>query len=177
MSKLIIVSHVKDGMLLAREERLPQPVIDMIPMHHGTTVVEFFYHKALRESGDEEEAAADDIEYRYPGPKPTFAEAGILMLADAVEATAKTIEDPTPTRFRDMVQGAIRKRLFDGQLDECDLTLADLHKIEESFVRTLSNMYHGRIKYPSAEASAEDRADQVSDSASAVPSSRKLGVS
>lgn len=148
MSKLIIISHVKDGMELAREEKLPQRIIDMIPMHHGTTVVEFFYRKAQRESGEEVDTPGGDVEYRYPGPKPAFREAGILMLADAVEAIAKTITEPTSNRFRDMVRGVIHKRLLDGQLDECNLTMAHLHKIEDSFVKTLTTMYHARIRYP-----------------------------
>jgi putative nucleotidyltransferase with HDIG domain len=150
MSKMIIISHVKDGILLAKDEKLPQKIIDMIPMHHGTTVVEYFYHKARRESGEEEEAPGTDVEFRYPGPKPRFPEAGILMLADAIEAIAKSMTEPTPNRFRDMVRGVIQKRLLDGQLDECNLTMADLRKVEDSFVRTLTTMYHGRINYPSA---------------------------
>lgn len=151
MSKLIIISHVKDGVLLAREEKLPTQVVDMIPMHHGTTVVEFFFRKALRESDPSEQSSTEDVEYRYPGPRPTFPEAGILMLADACEAIAKTIEEPTPQRFRAMVKSVIERRLKDHQLDECRLTLSDLHRIEESFVRTLSNMYHSRIKYPAGD--------------------------
>lgn len=151
MSKMIIISHVKDGMILAREERLPQRIIDMIPMHHGTTVVEFFYRKARKQSGEEEETPGEDVSYRYSGPRPRFAEAGILMLADVVEAIAKTMIEPTPNRFRDMVHEVIMKRLEDGQFDLCPLTIADLRKIEDSFVRTLTNMYHNRIRYSEAD--------------------------
>ncbi len=147
MSKMIIVSHVKDGILFAREEKLPQKIIDMIPMHHGTTVVEYFFQKARR-AAEKEEDTLSDIDFRYPGPKPRFREAGILMLADMVEAIAKTEAEPNPSRFRAMVHDQILKRLLDGQLDESDLTLNDLRVIEESFVRTLTTMYHGRIKYP-----------------------------
>ena len=147
MSKMIIISHVKDGIEFAREAGLPQKVIDMIPMHHGTTMVEYFYQKARRESGASEDAPGE-VEYRYPGPKPRFREAGILMLADVVEAIAKTEAEPNPSRFRAMVHDQILKRLLDGQLDESDLTLNDLRLIEESFVRTLTSMYHSRIKYP-----------------------------
>jgi hypothetical protein len=150
MSKMIIVSHVKDGIDFAKEAKLPQKIIDMIPMHHGTTVVEYFYQKARRETVLAEEAPGD-VEYRYPGPKPRFREAGILMLADMIEAIAKTEEDPNPARFRSMVHDQILKRLLDGQLDESDLTLNDLRVIEESFVRTLTTMYHNRIKYPGGE--------------------------
>jgi putative nucleotidyltransferase with HDIG domain len=147
MSKMIIISHVKDGIEFAKDAGLPQKVIDMIPMHHGTTLVEYFYQKARRESGASEDAPGE-VEYRYPGPKPRFREAGILMLADVVEAIAKTEAEPNPSRFRAMVHDQILKRLLDGQLDESDLTLNDLRLIEESFVRTLTSVYHSRIKYP-----------------------------
>jgi cyclic-di-AMP phosphodiesterase PgpH len=148
MSKLVIISHVKEGIELAEEEGLPQKIIDMIPMHHGTTVVEYFYHKAKTE-GD---SAKAEVEYRYPGPKPHFREAGILMLADGVEASAKSIAEPNPNRFRAMVHELILRRLTDHQLDDSDLTMRDLTGIEDSFVHTLTYMYHGRIKYPGEEA-------------------------
>ena len=157
MSKMIIVSHVKDGILLAKEEKLPQRIVDMIPMHHGTTVVEFFYRKARKESG-EEKGPGEDVTYRYPGPKPRFAEAGVLMLADAVEAIAKTMAEPTSNRFRDMVHDVIMNRLEDDQLDECPLTIADLRKIEDSFVRTLTTMYHSRIDYSEADGATGEAA-------------------
>ena len=147
MSKMIIVSHVKEGILLAKDEKLPRKIIDMIPMHHGTTVVEYFYQKARR-AAEPEEGAPSETEFRYPGPKPRFREAGILMLSDMVEAIAKGEVDPNPSRFRAMVHDQILKRLLDGQLDESDLTLNDLRVIEDSFVKTLTTMYHHRIKYP-----------------------------
>ncbi|MBI4600967.1 MAG: HDIG domain-containing protein [Planctomycetes bacterium] len=150
MSKMIIIGHVKEGIAFAKDERLPQKLIDMIPMHHGTTVVEYFYQKARRAMGDEEDSPSD-TDFRYPGPKPRFKEAGILMLADMVEAIAKTETEPNPSRFRAMVHDQILKRLLDGQLDESDLTLNDLRVIEDSFVRTLATMYHARIKYPGPE--------------------------
>ncbi len=150
MSKLIIISHVKEGIELALEAKLPERLVDMIPMHHGTTVVEYFFHKALEESEAEDKSPESDTEYRYPGPKPRFPEAGVLMLADAVEAIAKSMPDPNTNRFRDAVNVVIRQRLLDGQLDECGLTIKDLRKIADSFVRTLTTMYHGRIRYPSS---------------------------
>jgi putative nucleotidyltransferase with HDIG domain len=153
MSKMVIISHVKDGVDLAREAKLPEKIIDMIPMHHGTTVVEYFYQKARRQSVQDEDSPGDS-EYRYPGAKPRFREAGILMLADMVEAIAKTEAEPNPGRFRTMVHDQILKRLLDGQLDESDLTLNDLRVIEESFVRTLTTVYHSRIKYPVESAEA-----------------------
>lgn len=161
MSKLIIMSHVKEGIILAREEKLPQQVIDMIPMHHGTTVVEFFYHKARQEDGEEEDNFTEDTEYRYPGPRPTFPEAGVLMLADSIEAIAKGLHEPTSARFREIAKEMIRKRIFDGQLDECHLTMADLYKIEESFEATLTNIYHGRVEYPDTETALQEGEDKV----------------
>jgi len=158
MSKMIIISHVKDGVVMAREAKLPRKIIDLIPMHHGTTVVEFFYQKA-RKATDEDESAPSETEYRYPGPRPRFREAGVLMLADMVEAIAKTESEPNPTRFRTMVHDHILKRLLDGQLDESDLTLNDLRVIEDSFVRTLTTMYHSRIKYPAPEPSKKEIKD------------------
>ena len=179
MSKLIIMSHVKEGVILAREEKLPQQVIDMIPMHHGTTVVEFFYHKARQEDSDEEENSTEDTEYRYPGPKPTFPEAGVLMLADAVEAIAKS-DDPAPARFREIAGDVIRKRIFDGQLDECHLTMADLYKIEQSFEATLTNMYHGRIEYPETEVMEKEEEEKPPAAADPEPgpdTEAKMGAS
>ena len=150
MSKIIIIAHVKDGVDLAREDKLPEKIVDMIPMHHGTTLVEFFFHKAKRDTDPETDTPGEN-EYRYPGPRPRFREAGILMLADTLEAMAKAESRPNPSRFRVMVHEVILKRLLDGQLDESDLTLNDLRVIEDSFVRSLTTMYHGRIKYPSGD--------------------------
>ena len=174
MSKLIIMSHVKEGIILAREEKLPQQIIDMIPMHHGTTVVEFFYHKARQEEGEEEENSTEDTEYRYPGPKPTFPEAGVLMLADSVEAIAKSLQDPTPARFREIAREMIRKRIFDGQLDECQLTMADLYRIEESFEATLTNIYHGRVEYP--ELQEDSKVEETGGSSPSPESDAEAGV-
>ena len=153
ISKMIIISHVKEGIQLAKEAGLPQKIVDMIPMHHGTTVVEFFFYKA-KQTREREEGEPGEVEYRYPGPKPRFREAALLMLADSVEARAKVESHPNPNRFRMMVHEEIHKRLLDGQLDESDLTLNDLRVIEDSFVRTLTTMYHGRIKYPSGDDSS-----------------------
>lgn len=167
ISKMVIVSHVKEGVELAREAGLPEKIVDMIPMHHGTTVVEYFYRKAKQkaEEGDEAESP-EDSEYRYQCAKPTFREAGILMLADAVEAIAKAESEPTHTRFRTIVHELIWKRLREGQLDDSELTMRDLRIIEESLVRTLTTMHHSRIKYPSQEGTAAPGAE-VSASGSA----------
>ena len=154
MSSLIIAAHVKDGITLAREHKLPEEVIDFIPMHHGTTRIDYFYNKALKlaESSDDE-TKLDEIneqDYRYPGPKPQTKETGIMMLADAVEAAVRTIEEPTPQRLGDAIDELVKRRLDEGELDECPLTLSDLTKIKAAFLGVLVGIYHTRVKYPDA---------------------------
>lgn len=163
MSRLIIIAHVKDGMRIAEEEHLPTPIVDMIPMHHGTSVVEFFFQKRAQQV-DEQEADRTREAFRYPGPKPTFREAGILMLADGVEASSRTLSDPTPTRVRQHVKNIIQARSLEEQLDECELTMSDLHRIEDAFVRVLSAIHHGRVKYPGEEESISTPAEESNDS-------------
>ncbi|MGE4619028.1 MAG: HDIG domain-containing metalloprotein [Planctomycetota bacterium] len=157
MSRLVVIAHVKDGMRIAEEEHLPTPIVDMIPMHHGTSVVEFFFHKHKQaQQIDNEEADRNREAFRYPGPRPTFREAGILMVADGVEASSRTLSDPTPTRVRQHVRNIIQARAQEGQLDECELTMSDLHRIEDAFVRVLTAIHHGRVKYPADEVSASN---------------------
>ncbi len=163
MSRLVVIAHVKDGMRIAEEEHLPTPIVDMIPMHHGTSVVEFFFNK-MAQQVDEQEADRSRDSFRYPGPRPTFREAGILMLADGVEASSRTLSDPTPTRVRQHVKNIIHARSQDGQLDECELTMSDLHRIEDAFVRVLSAIHHGRVKYPGDEENTTDSDEGSSDS-------------
>ncbi len=155
MSSLIISAHVKDGVTLAREYGLPQEVVDFIPQHHGTTRMEFFYNKALRlAESSQDESKIDEInelDYRYPGPKPQTKETGILMLADAVEATARTLDDPSPQKLEVAIDEIIKKRFVEGELDECPLTLKDLTKIKTAFLGVLVGIYHARVKYPGAE--------------------------
>jgi putative nucleotidyltransferase with HDIG domain len=148
MSTLVIIAHVKDGADLARQHNLPDSIIDFIQQHHGTTLVEYFYRRAneQRES-DPEAASVDEGSYRYPGPKPQTREAAVLMLADAVESAARTLVDPAPARIESLVDEIAMKRLLDGQFDECGLTLRELHIIQESLVKSLAAVYHGRIKY------------------------------
>ncbi len=144
ISTKIIISHVKDGMDLAKKYKLPQKIIDFIPMHHGTTLVSYFYDKAKNLSKDE----VVDYIYRYPGPKPQTKETGIVMLADAIEASTRAIEDPSPQKLESKIREVIRSRFIEGELDECDLTLKDLTKIKESFLKILIGIHHHRIKYP-----------------------------
>lgn len=149
LSRAIVMSHVKEGIEIAREHGLPDVLVDMIPQHHGTRLVSFFYRRA-KETANPEIQAVNEEDYRYPGPKPQTREAAILMLADAVQAATHTLTDPTPARIRGAVQKIINGIFVDGQLDECDLTLRDLHIIANSFVRILTGFFHQRIEYPGA---------------------------
>lgn len=144
VSTKIIIAHVKDGIELAKKYKLPQSIVDFIPMHHGNTLVTYFYDKARSSSKDE----VVDYIYRYPGPKPQTKETGIVMLADAIEASTRAIEDPSPAKLESKIREVIRSRFIEGELDECDLTLKDLTKIKESFLKILLGIHHHRIKYP-----------------------------
>ena len=149
MSRLIIVAHVKDGADLARQHHLPQPIIDFIEQHHGTTLVEYFYRRAAQQSqSDPSKGTVEEHSYRYPGPKPLTKEAGVLMLADAVESASRSLVEPTPSRLEGLVHEIAMSRLLDGQFDECGLTLQELHSVEESLVKSLTAVYHGRVRYP-----------------------------
>lgn len=149
MSTLIIIGHVKDGCELARQHHLPKPIIDLIEQHHGTTLVEYFYREAARRcDGNPDAPVAQESSFRYPGPKPQTKEAGILMVADAVESASRTLSEPTPARIDGLVTEMIRKRLEDGQFDECGLTLKQIAEVRESLVKSLNGIYHGRVKYP-----------------------------
>lgn len=145
LSTFIITSHVKDGLELAREYRLPEDVQDIIRQHHGTSLVSYFYHRATE---NEKEESLAERDFRYPGPKPQTKEAAIVMLADSVEAAVKSLNKPTPARIEVMVKKLIKDKLHDGQLDECDLTLRDLDIIANAFIHSLGGIYHSRIEYP-----------------------------
>jgi len=149
MSTLIIIAHVKDGADLARQHHLPQSLIDLILQHHGTTLVEYFFSRASKQSEEDPDAGdVDEGSYRYPGPKPQTREAGVLMLADSVESASRTLTEPAPARIESLVQDIAMKKLLDGQFDECGLTLQELRIIEDSLVKSLTAVYHGRVKYP-----------------------------
>jgi putative nucleotidyltransferase with HDIG domain len=149
MSTLIIVAHVKEGVELARQYGLPQPIVDLIAEHHGTTLVEYFYRRATeRSQNDPHGEEVDEQTYRYPGPKPSTRESAVLMLTDAVESASRTLTEPTPARIASLVHDLAMKRLLDGQFDDCGLTLEELGIIEQSLVKSLTAVYHGRVKYP-----------------------------
>jgi len=143
LSTLIITSHVKDGLELAKEYKLPRAITAFIAEHHGTDLVKYFYHKA-QENGDH----VEESDFRYPGPKPQTKETAIVSLADAVEAAVRSLVKPHPTKIEALVRKIIQERLADGQLDESDLTFKDLNKIADAFTKVLIGIYHNRVEYP-----------------------------
>lgn len=166
MSALVIRSHVKDGIELARKQKLPEPIVDMIPQHHGTFLIEYFYDKACKEAKDEaSDQEVDRTLYTYPGPKPQTKEAALLMLADGIEASARTLTDPSLDRIQGLVQKMINKVFSSGQLNECDLTLRDLHLIAKCFTRVLNGIYHQRIAYaePAEKVNPRQKVDETEE--------------
>ncbi len=153
MSTLILINHVKAGLELAEKYRLPGAVKQFIPEHHGTSLITYFYHKAL-EVMDPSEVREDD--FRYPGPKPQSRETAIVMLADTVEAASRTLENPTPQRIRNLVNTLVEKKIQEGQLDDSDLTLKEINRIKEAFVVILMGIHHLRIEYPKEEAGGSE---------------------
>jgi putative nucleotidyltransferase with HDIG domain len=147
MSALILISHVKEGVELAKEHRLGLPIIDIIRQSHGTALISYFYQKA-KNTATPDVQSVEECDFRYPGPKPQTREAGLVLLADCVEAASRTLTDPTPARIQGMVQKIINNIFIDGQLDECELTLKNLHEIAKSFNRILVGIHHQRIDYP-----------------------------
>ncbi|MFZ6017694.1 MAG: HD family phosphohydrolase [Nitrospirota bacterium] len=145
MSSMIIVNHVKEGVELARQYKLPEPIIDIIEQHHGTTLVTYFYQKAKEERGD---ILPVEEDYKYHGPKPQTRVAALVMMADAVEAASKVLTDPIPSRITALVDRVINHLFLEGQLDECELTLKDIYEIKKRFSYILTGIFHKRIEYP-----------------------------
>jgi putative nucleotidyltransferase with HDIG domain len=153
VSLLIIIGHVKDGAELAREYNLPTSLLPFIQQHHGTTLVEFFYHQARKREQEQPDApAVSEMQYRYPGPKPRSKEVAIVMLADAAESACRAMPEPTANRVEGLIHDLTMRRLLDGQFDECDLTMREIEIIERSIMKSLMAIYHGRIQYPSTAA-------------------------
>jgi putative nucleotidyltransferase with HDIG domain len=147
MSSLILTAHVKDGVELARKQHLGEAICDIIQQHHGTCLISYFYTKAKNQASDPEKVKIED--YRYPGPRPQTKEAGLVLVADQVEAASKTLTDPTPARIQGMVQKIVNNIFADGQLDQCELTLKELHLIAKHCTKILSGIFHHRVQYPS----------------------------
>lgn len=146
LSKTIIISHTRDGVELLKEYRIPKPLQDIAAQHHGTTLLKYFYYKALNQQKEGERINEED--YRYPGPKAQFKEAAIVGICDCVEAAVRSLSRPTPSRIQNMVKKIIQDRLEDGQFDECDLTLKELDLIAQAICETLQGIFHNRIEYP-----------------------------
>ncbi|MGD9873115.1 MAG: HD family phosphohydrolase [Kiritimatiellia bacterium] len=172
MSTLVVTSHVKEGVAMAKRHKLPQVVIDAIEQHHGTSVVSYFYHRARTQQEAEQEgsgsAAVREADFRYAGPRPLSREMGILSLADPVEAASRSMEKPTAARIESLVREIIEGKLADGQLDDCALTMADLAAIRKSFIFTLTNMLHVRVAYPQDENRNKQQAEKSPDEPSAA---------
>ena len=149
LSKLLIISHVKDGLELAREYKLPKVIQDFIPTHHGKTLVKYFYLTAKNNAENPDDIKEED--YMYPGPKPKTKEQCILMLADSVEAAVRSINNPTREKIENMVDNIVKDKLSSGQLDDSQLTISDVKKIKKCFLKTLNGIYHERIEYPKDE--------------------------
>jgi hypothetical protein len=171
MSTLVIVSHTKEGLMLAKKYKLPQVIMNAIEQHHGTSLVSVFYHRAKTRQQKDNSAgqmAINDEDFRYEGPRPQSREMAILMLADSSEAASRSLEKPTPVRITNLINDIFDTRLRDGQLDECNLTLAELNQIKQSFVFSLTNMHHGRVAYPKDE-NSPDKSTEISNQSAGNP--------
>jgi putative nucleotidyltransferase with HDIG domain len=183
MSALVLIAHVKDGVDLALKHGLNRRIIDVIEQHHGTSLVYFFYRRALEQKNEiirlveQDKAREDDVPevtedgFRYPGPKPQSKESAIISLADSIESASRTIGKPTPSRVEALVDDIVRNRVLDGQLDECDLTLAQIADIKDSFVKTLLSMMHSRIRYPKEHTESDAEAEQAKQTREREPES------
>jgi len=152
MSAIILIAHVKKGRAMGEEAGLPDNVLNFIEEHHGTMLMSYFYDKALKQGND----SSSRDKFRYPGPKPQTREAAISMLADAVEAASRTLDQPTPAHIDNLIQRIFNDRFQSGELDECPLTLRDLAKIKEAFAQILIAAFHRRVVYPTKEKSEEE---------------------
>lgn len=178
MSALILISHVKKGVELAKEHKLGPEITEVIRQHHGTSLISYFYKKAqeLEEGKGSEKLREED--YRYPGPKPQTKEAGLILLADVIEASSRTLVDPTPSRIKGHINTMVRNIFSDGQLDESELTLKDLHEASGAFQRILTGIFHSRIEYPDTKGKGEKTekgTDKVSDRPDKSDKSEKSG--
>jgi len=145
MSSMIIVNHIKEGVESAKQYKLPQPILDIIQQHHGTSLMTYFYQRAKEQKTD---VLPSEDEYRYPGPKPQTRVAALIMMADAVEAASRVLTDPTPARIASLVDRIINHIFLDGQIDECELTLKDIQEVKRCFTYILTGIFHKRIDYP-----------------------------
>ncbi|HYW68280.1 MAG TPA: HD domain-containing protein, partial [bacterium] len=166
VSSLVIRAHVKDGIELAGKEGLPEPLVDVIREHHGTSVMEFFFNRAMEDAENPDDISKGD--YSYPGPRPRSKESAIIALADTIEARVRSVGDAiTPKRIEAEIEEVIEKRWHDHQLDDAELTLSDLRKIREAFFRVLAGMYHQRARYPDQESGGQSNGSENGSTGSA----------
>jgi len=164
MSMLVIIGHVKDGIEMAKEYGLPHVLHEFITTHHGTTLVQYFYDAAAKQKNGPADRRPQEQQFRYPGPKPSSKEAGILMLADAAESSVRALSNPTAKQIEEQVRTMASRRLTDGQLDACDMMLREVHTVEASLIKGLCGIYHSRIVYPAPpgqKAAASEQAGQA----------------
>jgi putative nucleotidyltransferase with HDIG domain len=162
MSCLIIASHVKDGLEMAKDLRLTQDIIDLIPQHHGTRIMTYFYRKAVDAANDKIQEV-DEVDFRYPGPKPQTKEAAILMLADSIEAASRTLTEPSSAQVQGMIDRLVDSIIADNQLGECDITMREIGLVKDAFFKTLTGVYHRRLDYPGYDFQpTEDKTDKNS---------------
>ncbi|MFH1156774.1 MAG: HDIG domain-containing metalloprotein [Pseudomonadota bacterium] len=190
ISALILIQHVKRGAEIAKENKLGMDILDTIQQHHGTSLIRYFYNKSIKLNGED---AVKESDFRYPGPKPQTRETGIVMLADVVEAAMRTLDRPTSSRIQGKVQELINAIFADGQLEECELTLKDLHQIAKSFNKILTGIYHHRIEYtdkpqekkkekngkpenPDQDPTVKDKDTQGADKQKNQPNLKRLGI-
>ncbi|NOZ78684.1 MAG: HDIG domain-containing protein [Acidobacteria bacterium] len=172
MSALVIMSHVKEGLEIARKEKLPLPIRQAIATHHGTKLIRYFYSRAQQQAEEQHRDPGEirESDYRYPGPKPHTKELGILLLADAVEAAARTLDNPMPGKIRNMIERIVTDALEDGQLDQSELTFKELEKVGSAFLWVLTNMFHSRIDYPGFDFNGRKKKSESGSHRLATPS-------
>ena len=173
MSSIIITSHVKEGVELAKQHKLPQSIIDIIKQHHGTAIITYFFQKAKEQEPFSTHA---EDEYKYLGPKPQTRVAALVMMADAVEAASRVLTDPTPSRIAALIDKIINHIFLDGQLDECELTLKDISEIKQNFSYILTGIFHKRIDYPGFDFSHEGIHKEPATNEKAQPAEDKKGL-
>lgn len=166
MSSLILISHVKEGVELAKQYKMPKAVGDIIQQHHGTSLIAYFYQKALEQAQDSLPLQED---YRYPGPKPQTRVAALVMMADAVEAASRSLTEPTPARISALVEKIINNIFLDGQIDECELTLKDISEIKRRFTYVLTSIFHRRIAYPELDVKTAHKMERPPEAGTVKP--------
>lgn len=175
MSAIIIGSHVKDGLEMGKQYKLPTVVQEFITTHHGTSLMEYFYRKA-QEDHDPASGSLDETDFRYPGPRPWTSEQAIVMLADSVEAASRSLQKPTPKRLETLIDAIFKARTEDGQLADSSLTFADLTRIKDTFLSILSGVYHFRVKYPDQESEGDFTEEPEADTQIQMSSPAGLDV-